>query len=402
MTGQLTGQLTGHLAALGIVNALGRGKARVAEGLLQGDTSGLVLEAGWLPGREARVGRVQGELAPPPPAFAMDDSRNTRLALAALAEIRDEVDRALARYGRGRVGVVLGTSTSGIEATERAVAHQRAQGSFPPEFHYRQQEIGRLAPFIAEYLGLRGPAITVSTACTSSGKAMASARQLIHSGICDAVITGGSDSLCRLTLNGFASLESATPSLCNPMSRHRRGINIGEGAALFLMTREPAEFSLLGAGASSDAHHISSPDPSGRGAEAAMREALLDAGLAANQVGYVNLHATATPKNDEMESRAMAAVFPAGVPCSGTKPLTGHALGASAAMELAFCWLALQRTWNPEGLLPPHRWDGEADPELPALRLLGEGAQWGAAGICMSNAFAFGGNNLSLILGPTR
>ena len=390
-----------HLSALGLVCAMGRGKAQVADALFRGDTSGLVLEDGWLAGREARVGRVPGELAPLPGVFAEDDSRNTRLLLTALEEIRDEVDDAIARHGRARVGIVLGTSTSGIEATERAVAHRLEHGAFPEAFHYRQQEIGRLAPFLAEFLGLRGPAITVSTACTSSGKALDTARRLLALDLCDAVITGGSDSLCKLTLNGFSSLESATATLCDPMSRNRRGINVGEGAALFLLQREPSDLALVGAGASSDAHHVSSPDPSGAGALAAMREALADAGLRPEQVGYLNLHATATAKNDEMESRSTAAIFPEGVPCSGTKPLTGHTLGACAALELAFCWLTLQPVWNPGSLLPPHRWDGEADPDLPALRLVRDGDRLGASRICMSNAFAFGGNNLSLLMGPT-
>jgi 3-oxoacyl-[acyl-carrier-protein] synthase-1 len=185
------------------------------------------------------------------------------------------------------------------------------------------------------------------------------------------------------------------------MSRNRAGINVGEGAALFILRKEPAAVALLGAGASSDAHHISSPDPSGAGAEAAMRAALAEAGPDV-AVGYLNLHATATPKNDEMESRATDAVFPAGVACSGTKPLTGHLLGAAAATELAFCWLLAQEAWNPDGLLPPHRWDGEADRDLPALALATDGATFQGARICMSNAFAFGGNNLSLILGPAR
>ena len=390
-----------HLSALGIVCALGRGKREVSQGLFRGDTSGLVLEDGWLAGRQARVGRVPGPIAPLPAPFAKDDSRNTRILLAALEEIRDEVDAAITRHGRTRVGVVLGTSTSGIEATERAVLHRVQHGAFPEAFHYQQQEIGRLAPFLAEYLGLKGPALTVSTACTSSGKALDTARRLIDMGLCDAVITGGSDSLCKLTINGFASLESATPTLCNPMSRNRQGINVGEGAALFLLQREPSELALLGVGASSDAHHVSSPDPSGEGALTAMREALADANLRPDQVGYLNLHATATPKNDEMESRATANLFPDGVPCSGTKPLTGHALGASSALELAFCWLTLQPTWNPLGLLPPHRWDGEADDTLPTLRLTKEEDRLGSSRICMSNGFAFGGNNLSLLMGPT-
>lgn len=390
-----------HLSQLGIVCALGRGKAQVASGLLRGDTSGLVLEPGWLAGRDARVGRVPGALAPLPPSFAQDDSRNTRLVLAALAEIRDAVEDAIARHGRDRVGVVLGTSTSGIEATERAVAHRLEHGAFPERFHYRQQEIGRLGPFLAAVLGLRGPALTVSTACTSGGKALDTARRLLELDLCDAVVTGGCDSLCKLTINGFSSLESATAALCNPMSRNRQGINVGEGAALFLMQRAPADLALLGAGASSDAHHVSSPDPSGAGALMAMRDALADAGVAPEEVGYLNLHATATAKNDEMESRATAALFPDGVPCSGTKPLTGHTLGAGAALELAFCWLSLQPAWNPDGLLPPHRWDGEGDPDLPALRLARDGERRAGSRICLSNAFAFGGNNLSLVIGPT-
>ena len=389
-----------HLAALGLVTALGSGKEAVAKGLFAGDASGLVLEESWLPEGPARVGRVPAQLETLPSRFAADDSRNTRLLLAALAEIRPEVDREISLHGRHRVGVVLGTSTSGIEASERAVAHALKHKSFPPEFHYQQQEIGRLAPFLAEYLGLTAPAITVSTACTSSGKALVTARNLLRMGLCDAVITGGSDSLCKLTINGFASLESATATLCNPMSQNRCGINVGEAAVLFILRREPSDLALLGAGASSDAYHISSPEPTGLGAEAAMRAALADASLKPDAgIDYLNLHATATPKNDEMESLATARVFPEGVPCSGTKPLTGHTLGASAALELAFCWLTLHPTWNPDRLLPPHCWDGEADPLLPQLALTTDTSRLQGLGICMSNAFAFGGNNLSLLIG---
>jgi 3-oxoacyl-[acyl-carrier-protein] synthase-1 len=183
------------------------------------------------------------------------------------------------------------------------------------------------------------------------------------------------------------------------MSRNRRGINIGEGAALFLMTREAATVELLGIGETSDAYHMSAPQPEGLGAEAAMRAALADAGLSAGDVDYLNLHATATPKNDEMESRAVARVFPAGVACSGTKPLTGHTLGAAGATELAFCWLTLR-----DGRLPPHLWDGEADPDLPRLDLVSAGQRFvrGAGRVCMSNSFAFGGSNASLLIGDAR
>jgi len=232
------------------------------------------------------------------------------------------------------------------------------------------------------------------------------------------VLCGGVDSLCQLTLNGFSALEAVAAERCNPFSRNRDGITIGEGAALFLMTKEPltrepltneqAPIALLGAGANSDAYHISAPEPEGRGARQAMQAALADAGLGAEQIDYLNLHGTATAHNDAMESQAVAAVFPAGVPCSSTKPLTGHCLGAAGALEAAFCWLSLSE-FNRDRLLPPHLWDGQADPALPRLHLLAPGSPAELAPArterprrMMSNSFAFGGNNISLILGDSR
>jgi 3-oxoacyl-[acyl-carrier-protein] synthase-1 len=391
-----------YLAALGLVSALGRGQAATARGLFQGAGDALQLEEGWLPGRAARVGRVAGALPAPPARLSALDSRMARLLLAALEEIRGPLEEELQHYGPARIGVVLGTSTSGIEAGERAIAGFAEDGALPPWFDYGAQEMGCPARFLAELLGLSGPAFTVSTACTSSGKALASARNLLRLGLCDAVITGGADSLCRLTLNGFAALEAATSNRCNPMSRNRDGINIGEAAVLFILRRTPAAIELLGLGESSDAHHISAPEPSGRGAEAALRMALADAGLVPERVrGYLNLHATATPLNDEMESRAVARVLP-GLPCGGTKPFTGHTLGAAAALELALCWLTLDPRHNPGRRLPPHLWDGVADPALPVLNLAGPDSTLEAGGICLSSSFAFGGNNLVLAAGPAR
>lgn len=381
------------LAALGIVNALGRGKAAVAPRLFAGDTSGLVLEEGWIPGHVARVGRVQGDLPALPEAWWKDDSRNNRLLLLALEEVRPELEAALVRWGRDRIGVVLGTSTSGMASGEAAVAQHRKAGTHPEDYHYRQQEIGRTAPFLAAFLGLRGPALTLSTACTSSGRALATAWNLLESGLCDAVLAGGVDSLSGVTLNGFTALEATTETLTNPMSAQRRGINIGEGAALFLLTREPGPLVLAGLGESSDAHHISSPDPSGAGVVTALRQAL--AGHDGSPV-YLNLHATATEKNDAMEARAVAEVFPGGVRCSGTKPLTGHTLGAAAATELAFGWLTLHPAWNPEGLLAPHVWDGVRDETFPALDLVATGDPLGSIRTVLSSSMAFGGNNLCL------
>jgi 3-oxoacyl-[acyl-carrier-protein] synthase-1 len=214
-------------------------------------------------------------------------------------------------------------------------------------------------------------------------------------GLCDALVVGGVDSLCELTLRGFAALESTSLERTNPMSSNRAGINIGEGAAVFLMSREQGPALLAGIGESSDAHHISAPDPTGAGGELALRAALADAGMSPTAIGYVNLHATATRKNDEMEARLMSRVFPQGVAASGTKPLTGHTLGAAGATELGFAWLVLVR----EGaVLPRHVWDGVADTALPKLDLIEEARHLSPGQAVMSNSFAFGGNNVSLVL----
>jgi 3-oxoacyl-[acyl-carrier-protein] synthase-1 len=380
-----------YVQAVGILSPLGAGLEATRRALFAGDTSGMKVEPGWLPNAPACVGRVGGDLAPLPPALAEWDCRNNRLLAAAAAQIRPAIDAALSRHGAHRVALVVGTSTSGIAAGEEAMAVRIRDGAFPREFSYRQQEIGGTAPLGARLLGVRGPAYTVSTACTSGAKALLAARRLLELGLADAALAGGVDTLCRLTVGGFTALESTSPQRCNPLSRNRSGINIGEGAALFLLEREEAAVRLAGGGESSDAHHLSAPDPEGTGAEIAMRAALADAGAQPGDIGYVNLHATATRKNDEMESRVMARVFPADTPVSGTKPLTGHALGAAGALEAAFCWLALT-----ERRLPPHVWDGEADPELPPLRVAGQGERL-ASRLVMSNSFAFGGSNASLI-----
>jgi 3-oxoacyl-[acyl-carrier-protein] synthase-1 len=383
------------LNALGMVNALGGDVATIARGLAAGDTSGM--GEATIGRTHAFVGRVQSPLDVAPPAsLSYLDCRNNRLLLAALAQIEPTLEQMRTRYGGGRIAVVLGTSTSGIEAGEAALYHQHQGGSLPPSFDYRQMEIGSVAPFLAEVCGLAGPAFTVSTACTSSAKAFASARRLLRADLCDAVIVGGVDSLCELTLLGFGSLASTSPTLTNPLSARRSGINIGEGAALFVMSREAGPAWLAGVGESSDAHHLSAPDPEGVGGELALRGALADAGIEASAVGYVNLHATATPKNDEMESALMDRVFPDGVPTSGTKPLVGHTLGAAGAIELAFTWLTLTGQTTH---LPLHVWDGIADPALPTLDLVETPRTLGGRRFAMSNSFAFGGSNASLILG---
>jgi 3-oxoacyl-[acyl-carrier-protein] synthase-1 len=387
-----------YLNECGIVCALGASRDEVRDNLFAA-RSGVLPGTDCSPGRALPLGRVRAALPPVDHLPPAQRSRNYALALAALAQIRPAVDAAVARYGAQRVGVILGTSTSGIGETERALLHKAAHGTLDDSFHYGQQEMGSPAAMLAEQLGITGPAYVHSSACSSSAKAMASAARLIRMGLCDAVLTGGADSLCAFTVAGFSALESVSDERCNPMSANRHGINIGEGAALFLMTREPAAVALLGWGESSDGHHMSAPDPTGAGARLALTEALRRAGLAPADIDYINMHGTATPQNDAMESRVIAELFGCEVPVSSTKPFTGHTLGAAAAIEAALCWLALQPE-NGRGQLPPHLWDGQLDPALPALNLVPPGATLGRPlRHAASTSFAFGGSNAALVLG---
>jgi 3-oxoacyl-[acyl-carrier-protein] synthase-1 len=379
-------------------NALDETKRRLLDDFPQ---SGVTLSENYLPGRSVPLGQVD----PTVPLPAVDEfplrdrSRNNRLALAALSQIRPAVNRAIDRFGADRIGVVIGTSTSGIAEGEMALREFAASAALPEQFHYGQQEMGSPAAVLASTLGSTGPAYVHSSACASSAKALASAARLILMGACDAVLAGGVDSLCAFTVAGFAALESVSDTRCNPLSRNRNGINLGEGAALFLLSREPATVSLRGWGESSDGYHMSAPDPAGAGARSAMERALSRAGMAAAQVDYVNLHGTATVQNDAMEARVIHALFGDRVSVSSTKPFTGHALGAAGAIEAGLCWLAMQDD-NATGKVPPHLWDGLADPALPVLNVAEPGASLGHPLRCaVSNSFAFGGANATLVLG---
>lgn len=395
--------MTAYLNALGLICSLGDDRASVARTLFAGDTSGMRTESGWVPERSLPVASVKALLPEIPDALRGQSSRNNQLLLAAALQIEPEIREAIGHYGAARVGVILGTSTSGIDEASRGIASYLRDDAFPGDYDYRQQELGAPADFLATWLDVGGPAYVISTACTSSARALLSARRLLDMGLCDAVLCGGVDSLCKLTLNGFSSLEAVSSERCNPFSVNRNGINIGEAAVLFLMTREASadhRIALLGAGASSDAHHISAPEPTGRGAKAAMQKALDNARLNASDIGYLNLHGTATQHNDSMECLAVDALFPGGVPCSSTKPMSGHTLGAAGALEAAFCWLTLSSE-NDGHRLPPHVWDEQADTNLPALAWVKTGDEWPsrAPRRLMSNSFAFGGNNVSLIIG---
>jgi len=388
-----------YLNDCGIVCAMGDGKQAVREALLRGE-SGVQPTEACSPGRVLPLGLAAGAVLPSVAHLPLAQrSRNNQFALAALAQIRPAVDAAIARYGAHRVGVVIGTSTSGVGEAEAALAARVASGELSADFHYGQQEMGAPAMLLAQELGISGPALVHSSACSSGAKALASAARLIAMGACDAVVAGGVDTLCAFTVAGFSALESVSAARCNPLSANRNGINIGEGAGLFLMSREASSVALCGWGESSDGHHMSAPDPEGGGARLAIGQALQRAGITPQQVDYINLHGTATIQNDAMESRVVASLFGAEVPVSSTKPFTGHALGAAAALEAALCWLLMQDD-NPEGYLPPQLWDGAADPALPPLHVAAPGAKLGRPlRYALSNSFAFGGSNAALLLG---
>ena len=355
---------------LSCVCALGRANDEILGNLRARSAAGMVPFAADIPGRTVLFGAVAGDL--PPIDDPVYDSRTDRLLTLAAANRRAEFASFIARYGAGRVAIVLGTSNTGVDEAQRHVDEWIDTGAKPAAMRFSELELGTPAEYLARLLGVTGPAYAISTACSSSAKVFPAARRLIESGAVDAAIVGGADGRCRFALNGFHALGALSPGLCRPLAPDRDGINLGEGAALFAMApmqegRRTVCF--IGAGETSDAYHPTAPDPDGNGAAAAMTAALEDAGIAAEDVGYVNLHGTGTPANDAMEMKAMERVFPrlaagGGPQYESTKPLTGHCLGAAGAIEAAICCLKL--------------------------------AAGDVTGAALSNSFAFGGSNASL------
>jgi 3-oxoacyl-[acyl-carrier-protein] synthase-1 len=318
-------------------------------------------------------------------------SRNNQLLLAAFNELEDAFYLLSSGVDKNRIAIIIGSSTSGISDEEEAFPYLIANNKFPESFDLAQRLFSSPANFLADRLGVTGVVHGISTACTSSAKAIISGARLLKSGMADLVIAGGVDTLCKFTVAGFTAIESVSQDRCNPLSANRSGINIGEGSALFLMTRQPGNIFLSGWGESSDGYHISSPDPSGFGASLAVYAALKMSAKAIDDVGYINLHGTATRHNDAMESQLINKL---GFECpvSSTKPLTGHTLGAAGAIEAVISCLTL----TGDGRLPPHIWDEVPDPELPRLNITTRVNA--PPKLVMTNNFAFGGNNTSLIL----
>lgn len=368
-----------------VICALGGDRETVRRNLLS--PAAPVVSGRWTltGGRSVPVGAVALQPSPDAP-----DSRCNVMADRCLAAV-DSAQWAV--RDKSRLAVVIGTSSCGLAESGAAFERRMADGRWPDDFRLAIQEFGNVAHHIAQRTGAGGPVYGISTACTSGAKALASAARMIQSGLCDVAIAGGFDALCDLTLNGFAALEALADEVSNPFSAHRRGINLGEGGALFVLSAEPSSIRLAGWGESADAHHISAPDPEGAGAEAAMHQALERAGRRPQDIGYLNLHGTGTKLNDLMEARAVHRVFGSDLPCSSTKPMTGHMLGAAGAGEAAFTIMALQ-----SGRLPAHLWDGVPDPEMPPIRLVARDGEDSSARAAMSCSYAFGGNNIALVL----
>ncbi|NOZ01013.1 MAG: beta-ketoacyl-ACP synthase [Deltaproteobacteria bacterium] len=377
----------------------GASTPQLEKSLIEG-RSGISTTSSVLPAAECPLGEIRDGVPDLPPVVAAHDSRCNRLLAMSANRIKDVLELATKRFGPERIGAVVGTSASGNTDLEAAF---EADGALDFDYHHRQS-FGSAAAMIRRLTGIRGPAFTVSTACSSGANAMISAAGLIQSGVCDAVVVGSSDALCRTTYEGFRSLQVMDDQPCRPFDATRAGLNLGEGAAVLVLSKErlggPIDdqgLFLAGFGASSDAHHMTAPDPEGLGAARSMANALETAGIAPADVGYLNLHGTGTRLNDESESRAVERVFGAHhLPCSSTKGYTGHLLGAAAGVEAVITLIALKsgRLWRNLNL-------EEQDPKV-AIRILKQDEDARDIRYAMSNSFAFGGNDTSIIFGRWR
>ena len=388
-----------YLAHYTLATCLGRGREANWDAIVQQRT-GLQrcrFETAVLP---TFIGQVEGvELEALPPRLADHLCRNNQLAQLALQQdgFCEAVEQTIQAYGRDRVGVFLGTSTSGILSTEIAYRHRDEKtGALPSDFHYQHtHNTFSVSGFVRDYFELEGPAVAVSSACSSSAKVFGNAARMMACGLIDAAIVGGVDSLCLTTLYGFNSLELLSPERCQPFGAQRNGISISEAAGFALLTRDkpgPGKaVAVTGVGESSDAHHMSSPHPEGAGALASMQQALDMAGLAPNQIDYINLHGTATRSNDAAEGLAVSTLFGAELPCSSTKGHTGHALGAAGIVEALFCAMAIENRLLPAGV------NTQAVDDSIKVNYLLENQRSGPRAI-ISNSFGFGGSNCSLLL----
>lgn len=322
-------------------------------------------------------------------------SKNNRLLWKCFRQIEHKYRELSQDLETTRIGIVMGTSTSGILEAENAYKAEAQKQGWPQEYHYHQQEMGSASMFLKHALNIQGPHQTISTACSSSAKAFGVAQRWLKQNLCDLVIVGGCDTLCDMTLLGFNSLGAYSATRCNPYCEQRDGIHIGEAAALCLLSHEKSSLCLKGIGESSDAHHISAPDPEGHGAATAMQRALESAECQGQDIDYMNLHGTGTPLNDAMEAKAIQQALGDRVVVSSTKALTGHTLGAAGALEAAISLITLS---HPTPLYPIHHHHGALGEEFAHLEFVDQHFQsTKQPKLVMSNSFAFGGSNCSLI-----
>ncbi len=395
--------MTIYLNELGLACALGSDKQTILKNFLAGDASFMKKDDSF--GIETVIGQVNNDLPDLTDYGSYQNSRNNQLALVAFKQIEDKLNQIKSSLAQRlereiNIAVIIGTSTSGIASGEESMQSYLATGEHKTDFHYTMQEMGATAEFIAQLAQANASVYAISTACTSSAKALISGQRLLKSGLADIVIAGGVDSLCKMTVNGFNALESISANHTQPFQAKRCGINIGEAAALFVMSHDHSEISLSGFGESSDAYHISAPHPEGLGASHAMLSALESAKLSSQDINYINLHGTGTVQNDAMEAKAVASIFSNTTPCSASKQLHGHCLGAAGALEAGLCWLLLS---NENSNYPVMRLLADVDANIDEIFLIGENSNINKnLNHCMSNSYAFGGNNASLILSRTN
>ena len=396
-----------YLNELGLVCALGKDKKTVLTHFLAGEQGFMKADSSF--GINTVIGKVTAKLPDLSTFGDYQNSRNNQLALLAFEQISEKLKQLIVKLGDEKkrplnIAVVIGTSTSGIASGEQSMQHYLASGEHDKNYHYAMQDMGATAEFIGKLAKANASVYGISTACTSSAKALISGQRLLENGLADIVIAGGVDSLCKMTINGFNALASISASHTLPFQAQRCGINIGEGAALFVMSQSADDIALTGFGETSDAHHISAPHPDGDGASKAMLAALESASLSASDISYINLHGTGTVQNDAMEAKAVAKVFDnvtptiPSTPCTASKHLHGHCLGAAGAIEAGLCWLLLSDL-NKDNHYPVMEIIGDLDTNIAPINLItGKSPTNKILRHCMSNSYAFGGNNASLIL----
>lgn len=389
-----------YINHLGLSTNLGLGKQKNLNAILKPDPNNFEFSDIFSPNKIQRLGLIKDNLPEIPKHLNKWLCRNNQIALSAILEIEADIKEAIKKYGKNKVAVIAGTSTSGVKEGEKIFDGGKSIDlDFPIV-----QEMGSLAEFVYDYLELESFYYTISTACSSAAKIITSAYRLLQSNTCDAVIAIGADTLSALTVQGFDCLEALSPEQTVPFSRNRKGINLGEGAAIMLLSRDKINEGIFvaGYGESSDAHHMSSPDPAGTGAIIAIQKALTMANISnpSKDLQYINLHGTGTPLNDAMESTAIYHLNCQNIPSSSTKALTGHTLGASGIIEAGFCYLTLSEL-NKQKLLPKHFFDNQIDEKNKMIHLVSKDSNLpdSKTWYTLSNSFAFGGSNCAIIIG---